>query len=100
MNPKKFFSELKRRKVYGVAISYGVTGWLLAQIASLVTNSFAAPLWVMKLIIIALIIGLPIAVILGWIYDMTPQGIIKTKPQELENNQVQKSKKSIILNLF
>lgn len=100
MNPKKFFSELKRRKVYGVAISYGVTGWLLAQIASLVTNSFEAPPWVMKLIIIALIIGFPIAIILGWIYDMTPQGIIKTKPEELENNQVPKSKKSIILNLF
>ncbi|MGB5462673.1 MAG: hypothetical protein WBM92_04845 [Aureibaculum sp.] len=100
MDPKKLFSELKRRKVYGVAISYGITAWVLAQIAGLVTSSFEAPPWVMKMIIIALIIGLPIAVILAWVYDMTPQGIIKTKPEALENNQTQKSKKSIIWSLF
>ncbi|MFH6767457.1 hypothetical protein V8G56_01810 [Gaetbulibacter aquiaggeris] len=100
MDPKKIFSELKRRKVYGVAISYGITAWLLAQIAGLVTSSFQASPWVMKLIIITLIIGFPIAIILGWVYDMTPEGIIKTKPEEIENNQAQKSKKSIIWNLF
>lgn len=100
MDPKKFFSELKRREVYGVAISYGITAWVLAQIAGLVTNSFEAPSWVMKVIIIALIIGFPIAVILAWVYDMTPHGIIKTKPKESENNQTQKSKKSIIWSLF
>ncbi len=100
MDPKNFFSELKRRKVYGVAISYGITAWVLAQITELVTSSFETSPWVMKMIIIALIIGLPIAVILAWVYDMTPQGIIKTKPEELENNQTPKSKKSIIWNLF
>ena len=100
MDLKKFFSELKRRKVFGVAISYGITGWLLAQIAGLVTDSFDAPSWVIKIILIVLIIGLPIAVILGWVYDMTPQGIIKTKPEEPENSQTPKSKKSIIWNLF
>ena len=100
MDLKKFFSELKRRKVYGVAISFGITAWVLAQIAGLVTSSFEAPSWVMKVIIISLIIGFPIAVILAWVYDMTPHGIIKTKPEELENNQTPKSKKSIIWNLF
>jgi adenylate cyclase len=100
MDPKKFFSELKRRKVYGVAISYGITGWLLAQIAGLVTSSFEAPSWVMKVIIISLIIGFPIAVILAWVYDITPHGIIKTEPEEGENSLTQKSKKSIIWNLF
>lgn len=100
MDPKIFFSELKRRKVYGVAISYGITAWVLAQITELVTSSFETSPWVMKMIIIVLIIGLPIAVILAWVYDMTPQGIIKTKPEDLENNQTPKSKKSIIWNLF
>ena len=100
MNPKKFFSELKRRKVYGVSISYGVIGWLVAQIADLVTSSFDAPSWVMKVIIISLIIGFPISIILAWVYDMTPHGIIKTKPEEIEDNLTQKSKKSIIWNLF
>ena len=100
MDPKKFFSELKRREVYGVAISYGITAWVLAQIAGLVTNSFEAPSWVMKVIIISLIIGFPIAVILAWVYDMTPHGIIKTKPKESETIQTQKSKKSFIWSLF
>ena len=100
MDLKKFFSELKRRKVYGVAISYGITAWVFAQITDLVTSSFETPPWVMKMIIIALIIGLPIAVILAWVYDMTPEGIIKTKPEELANNQTPKSKKSILWNLF
>jgi TolB-like protein len=100
MNPKKFFSELKRRKVYGVAISYAISGWLLAQIADLVTNNFEAPPWVMKMIIIALIIGLPIAVILAWVYDMTPQGIIKTKPKELDNDKITNNKNANIWNLI
>jgi len=100
MDLKKFFSELKRRDVYRVAISYGITAWVLAQIADLVTDSFETPPWVIKMIIIALIIGLPIAVILGWVYDMTPQGIIKTKPEKNEKNLKPRSKKSIIWNLF
>ena len=100
MDPKKFFSELKRREVYGVAISYGITAWVLAQIAGLVTSSFEAPAWVMKVIIISLIIGFPIAVILAWVYDMTPHGIIKTKPKENEKILKPRSQKSIIWNLF
>ena len=100
MDPKKFFSELKRREVYGVAISYGITAWVLAQIAGLVTSSFEAPSWVMKVIIISLIIGFPIAVILAWVYDMTPHGIIKTKPKENEKILKPRSQKSIIWNLF
>ncbi|MBT8384672.1 MAG: hypothetical protein KJO83_03060, partial [Bacteroidia bacterium] len=100
MDPKKFFSELKRREVYGVAISYGITAWVLAQIASLVTNSFEAPSWVMKVIIISLIVGFPISLILAWVYDMTPHGIIKTKPKENENILKPRSQKSIVWNLF
>lgn len=100
MDPKKFFSELKRREVYGVAISYGITAWVLAQIAGLVTNSFEAPLWVMKVIIISLIIGFPISLILAWVYDMTPDGIIKTKPKENEDILKPRNQKSIIWNLF
>ncbi len=81
MGLKNFFSELKRRNVYRVAISYGITSWLLAQIAGLATTAFEAPQWVLKIIIITLIIGFPIVLILSWIYDMGPQGIVKTKPK-------------------
>ena len=98
MDPWKFFSELKRRKVYGAAISYGITGWLLAQIASLITSSFEAPSWVIKVIIIALIIGYPIVLILAWVYEMSPQGMRKTKAKETENITPILSKKTIIRN--
>jgi len=82
MGPKNFFFELKRRKVHKVAISYGISGWLLAQIAGLATSAFEAPSWVLKIIIIALIIGFPIVLVLSWIYDLSPQGIVKTKPKD------------------
>ena len=82
MGLKNFFSELKRRNVYRIVISYGITGWLLAQIAGLATTAFEAPPWVLKIIIITLIIGFPIVLILSWIYDMSPQGIVKTKPKD------------------
>ena len=78
MNLKKFFSELERRKVYRVAIAYGITAWLFAQIAGLVFDSFEAQPWVMKMIIIILIIGFPIAMILSWIFEISPDGLVKT----------------------
>jgi TolB-like protein len=78
MNLKKFFAELERRKVYRVAIAYGITAWLIAQMAGLIFSSFEASPWVMKMIIIILIIGLPIALILSWIFEISPEGLVKT----------------------
>lgn len=78
MNLKKFFSELERRKVYRVSIAYGIAAWVLAQIASLVSDSFEAEPWVMKMIIIILIVGFPVALILSWIFDFGPEGIERT----------------------
>ncbi|MEN8125062.1 MAG: hypothetical protein ABFR32_08010 [Bacteroidota bacterium] len=78
MDLKKFFSELKRREVYKVAIAYGITAWLIAQIAGLVSMSFEFPSWVMKMIITILIIGFPIALILSWIFEFSSKGIKKT----------------------
>jgi tetratricopeptide (TPR) repeat protein/class 3 adenylate cyclase len=83
MDPLNFFSELKRRKVYKAAISYGITGWSLVQISSLLTRAFETPPWVLKMIIIAAIIGLPVILILSWIYDISPQGLVKTKDRRL-----------------
>ncbi len=75
---KSFFVELKRRKVYRVAAAYAVAGWLVVQIATQVFPFFEVPNWTVRLIIIALILGFPIAVILSWIFDITPQGIRRT----------------------
>jgi amino acid transporter len=67
MNPKNFFAELKRRNVYKVAVAYAVVAWLLLQGASIVLSSFEAPAWTMKVLIVALAVGLPVAVGLAWV---------------------------------
>ena len=90
MNTKRFFSELKRRNVYKVAITYGITAWLIAQIAGLVTSTFQAAPWVMKMIIIILIIGFPIILIFSWIFEMSSKGFVKTAPADKDDTENEK----------
>ena len=75
MNPKNFFAELKRRNVYKVAVAYVVVSWLLLQAASIFLPAFDAPSWVMKTLIILLLFGFPIALVLSWTFEITPEGI-------------------------
>ena len=75
VNPKNFFAELKRRNVYKVAIAYGVVAWLLMQIASQIFPFFEIPDWAVRLVVLLLIIGFPIALILAWAFELTPEGI-------------------------
>jgi len=72
---RSFLAELQRRKVIRVAIAYTVTAWLIAQVAGLAADSFQAPGWVMKMLITLLLLGLPVALIMAWAYDMTPDGL-------------------------
>jgi TolB-like protein/Flp pilus assembly protein TadD len=78
MNPRNFFFELKRRKVYRVAIAYIVAAWVLAQVATQIGPFLEIPNWGIRLILLALALGFPIALILSWAFDLTPQGIIRT----------------------
>ena len=72
MNEKpSFFAELKRRNVYKVAVAYGVVAWLLMQIASQIFPFFAIPNWVVRLVILLLVIGFPIALIIAWAFEAT-----------------------------
>ena len=75
---RSFFVELKRRKVYRVAVAYAVAGWLIVQIATQVFPVFEVPNWTVRLVVIALVLGFPIALILSWMFDITPQGIRRT----------------------
>src|SRR5438045_2930542 len=75
MIARNFFAELKRRNVYKVAVAYAVVAWLLLQGASIILPSFEAPAWTMKVLIAALAIGFPIAVVLAWAFEITPEGI-------------------------
>ena len=79
VNLKKFFAELKRRKVYRVAIAYVVAGWALAQGVAQVFPVFDIPNWAVRLVIVAIILGFPIALVLSWIYDFTRHGIERTQ---------------------
>src|SRR5213082_459730 len=78
MIPGNFFGELKRRNVYKVAVAYAVVSWLLIQIATQVFPFFEIPNWAVRLVVLVLCLGFPIAVILAWIFDLTPQGIRRT----------------------
>ena len=76
---KNFFAELKRRKVYRVAVAYVVVAWVLIQVATQVFPFFEIPNWTVRLVITALVLGFPIAAILAWAYDITPSGIKRTE---------------------
>jgi TolB-like protein/Flp pilus assembly protein TadD len=85
MNSHKFFAELKRRHVYRVAIAYGVAAWLFIQVATQVFPFFEIPNWIVRLIVLATVLGFPIALIIAWAFEMTPQGLKRAdqvKPNE------------------
>lgn len=79
MDSGTFLSELKRRKVYRVAVAYVVVAWLLIQAASILFPTFEAPAWVMKVFVTAIVLGFPVALILAWAFDLTPQGIRRSE---------------------
>ena len=78
MNLKIFFAELKRRKVYSVAIAYVVGGWALAQGIAQVLPVFDIPNWVVRLIVVLIVLGFPVALTLSWFFDLTRYGIVRT----------------------
>jgi adenylate cyclase len=78
VNPKKFFAELKRRKVYSVAVAYLIGGWALAQGIAQVLPVFDIPIWVVRLIVLLIILGFPVALLLSWFFDLTRYGIVRT----------------------
>ena len=78
MNATKFFAELKRRKVYSVAIAYLVGGWALAQGISQLLPVFDIPIWVVRLIVVLIVLGFPVALTLSWFFDLTRYGVVRT----------------------
>jgi len=74
----RFFAELKRRKVYSVAVAYIVAGWALAQGVAQVFPVFDIPNWAVRLVIVAIVLGFPIALVLSWFFDFTRHGIVRT----------------------
>src|ERR1041385_8958354 len=80
MNEKpSFFAELKRRNVYKVAVAYAVVAWLLVQIATQVFPFLEIPTWVVRLVIAIVAGGFPIALVIAWAFELTPEGIKRTE---------------------
>jgi TolB-like protein len=82
-----FFAELRRRNVYKVAVAYAVVAWLLIQIATQVFPFFEIPNWTVRLVVLAIVIGFPIALIIAWAFELTPEGIKRTEDADAAKTQ-------------
>lgn len=91
-----FFAELKRRNVYKVAVAYAVASWLLIQIATQVFPFFEIPNWAVRLVVIILIIGFPIALVLSWAFEITPQGIKRESEIEADKSITHRTGRKIV----
>jgi serine/threonine-protein kinase len=80
---KNFFSELKRRNVYKVAVAYAVVGWLVIQVSATVLPTFHAPEWVVQTLVVLVAVGFPIALVIAWAFELTPEGIKRTEDVDL-----------------
>ena len=98
MNEKlSFFAELKRRNVYKVAVAYAVVGWLIAQIATQIFPFLEIPNWVVRLVIVLIAIGFPIALVIAWAFELTPEGLKCTEDVDLATSARQPRKHVWIL---
>src|SRR5437870_8904248 len=77
--PKNILSELKRRNVYRAAVAYGVVAWFLTQLTTQVFPFFEIPNYAVRFVVVALAVGFPIAMLLSWIYELTPEGVVRTE---------------------
>ncbi|HYJ06074.1 MAG TPA: hypothetical protein VEX43_13135 [Chthoniobacterales bacterium] len=78
MDPHDFFDQLRRRNVYRVATAYAVVAWLIIQIATQLLPIFEIPHWVARAVILLLLLGFPIALVLAWAFELTPEGLKRT----------------------
>ncbi len=88
---EKFIAELQRRKVVRVAIVYGAFAWLVLQFSDIIIEAFAAPDWVMRVLLLFLVIALPATLILAWLFDITPSGIHLTAENTYQNDEMQET---------
>ncbi len=80
-----FFEELKRRNVIRVGIAYAIAAWVLLQVVDLVLENISAPDWVMKVFLLVVVVGFPVAVIIAWAYELTPEGV--KREQDVDRSQ-------------
>jgi len=79
---RRFWDELRRRRVIRATIVYAVVGWILIQVASIVLPALNLPEWSLKLVVVLVALGFPIAIVMGWMFDVGPHGLRRTQPVE------------------
>jgi len=100
MNSGNFFSELKRRNVYKVAVAYPVVGWLLVQVATQVFPFFEIPNWAVRLVVLAIVIGFPVALVIAWAFELTPEGLKHTQDVDVSDKRVSKRRTWVYVTLI
>src|SRR5882762_10804730 len=96
MDPATFLTELKRRKVYRVAVAYTIVAWLLIQAASILFPTFEAPAWVMKIFVTIIILGFPVALAFSWAFEITPEGIKRESEVEADRSITARTGQKIV----
>src|SRR5436189_3266029 len=91
VSERNFFAELKRRNVYKVVVAYAIVGWLLVQVATQVFPFFEIPNWAVRLVVLAIVIGFPIAFVIAWAFELTPQGLKRAEDVDLAAQGQRKS---------
>jgi TolB-like protein/Flp pilus assembly protein TadD len=91
VNLRKFFAELKRRNVYKVAIGYAIVAWLLMQVATQVFPFLEIPNWAIRLVIMLIVIGFPIALVIAWAFELTPEGLKRTEDVDVSKSITHKT---------
>jgi len=89
------WGELKRRNVVKVAVAYAIVGWLLIEVTTTVLPTFEAPAWVLQTITFVIILGFPLAVVLSWIFDLTPEGLERTGPVPVSGRVAKSSERKL-----
>ena len=87
--PKKkpaFLAELRRRKVFRVAITYAVVAWLIIQVAAVTFGDFGIPVWAFRFVVLMVILGFPLALVIAWAFELTPDGVVKSSSARKEDS--------------
>src|ERR1700750_1741195 len=82
MNPGSFFSELRRRNIFRVAAAYAIVSWLIIQVATSTFPVLEIPSWCVRLVIVLVALGFPVAMLFAWAYELTPEGLKRTEDVE------------------
>ena len=100
VNPTKFLTELKRRNVYRAAVAYGVVAWFLTQLTTQVFPFFEIPNSAVRFVVIALAVGFPIAMLLSWVYEFTPEGVVRTEDLRSGTGEIGSARRGRILDFI